>query len=85
MGAAGCFGGPVFNTCIALGVGLLIKAGSNAPNAVPLRGSGPSPGHWTVDMAVTVVSFVFLFITLTGTVAYGAWYKFHIGRRFVVC
>ena len=78
MGAAGCFGGPMFNLCMALGAGLLIKAASEEPApAVPLDGG--SDEHSVAGLAI-----LFLFVSLPLTLGYSILRGFQFKRTFAI-
>jgi sodium/potassium/calcium exchanger 6 len=71
MAIAGCYGGPVFNILVGLGMGLLFGTAKVYPSSYYFR----------LDTS-SILSLVFLLISLTSTVAIVSYRGFRIDKLF---
>ncbi|KAG1365434.1 cation/calcium exchanger 5 [Cocos nucifera] len=69
MAMAGCFAGPMFNMLVGLGAALVIETASTYP--------GPYELQFHVGI---VVAFVFLLLSLMGSLLVVTWYRFRVPR-----
>lgn len=74
MAMAGCFAGPMFNMLFGLGMALVIETASVYPEAYELR--------FHVSIAV---AFVFLFLSLMGSLLVVTWCRFRVPRFWGFC
>ncbi|PSS10148.1 Cation/calcium exchanger like [Actinidia chinensis var. chinensis] len=74
MAMAGCFAGPMFNMLFGLGTALVIQTANVYPEAYEL--------HFHVSI---VVAFVFLFLSLMGSLLVVIWYRFRVPRFWGFC
>jgi solute carrier family 24 (sodium/potassium/calcium exchanger), member 6 len=66
---AGCFAGPMFNMLVGLGTGLVVQSARVFPNAYKLQFS-----------TNIVFAFVFLLLTLMGSLLVVIWGRFRVPR-----
>ncbi|KAL3631709.1 Cation/calcium exchanger 5 [Castilleja foliolosa] len=74
MAMAGCFAGPMFNMLFGLGMALVIQTAKVYPEAYELR------FHTSI-----VVAFVFLILSLMGSLLVVTWYRFRVTRFWGFC
>lgn len=74
MAMAGCFAGPMFNMLVGLGTALVIETASTYPGAYELQ------FHVSI-----VVAFVFLLLSLMGSLLVVTWYRFRVPRFWGFC
>ncbi|CAH9145188.1 unnamed protein product [Cuscuta epithymum] len=74
MAMAGCFAGPMFNMLFGLGIALVIQTGNVYPDAYELR------FHVSI-----VVAFVFLLLSLMGSLLVVTWNRFQVPRFWGFC
>nr|GMD45327.1 cation/calcium exchanger 5 [Ipomoea batatas] len=74
LAMAGCFAGPMFNMLFGLGTALVIQTGNVYPEAYELR------FHVSI-----VVAFVFLLISLMGSLLVVTWHRFQVPRFWGFC
>lgn len=74
MAMAGCFAGPMFNMLFGLGTALVIQAASVYPEAYKL--------HFHVSI---VVAFIFLLLSLMGSLLVVTWCRFRVPRIWGFC
>ncbi|KAL6545018.1 Cation/calcium exchanger 5 [Orobanche hederae] len=74
MAMAGCFAGPMFNMLFGLGTALVIQTADVYPEAYELR------FHTSI-----VVAFVFLLLSLMGSLFVVTWYRFRVPRFWGFC
>lgn len=74
MAMAGCFAGPMFNMLFGLGSALVIQTANVYPEAYEL--------HFHVSI---VVAFVFLILSLMGTLLVITWCRFQVPRFWGFC
>ncbi|GKA95030.1 cation/calcium exchanger 5 [Tanacetum coccineum] len=74
MAMAGCFAGPMFNMLFGLGTALVIQTANVYPEAYELR------FHVSI-----VVAFVFLILSLMGTLLVVTWNRFQVPRFWGFC
>ncbi|KAL5995897.1 hypothetical protein ACLOJK_025970 [Asimina triloba] len=74
MAMAGCFAGPMFNMLVGLGSALVIQTFNAHPNAFEL--------HFNLGI---VVAFVFLFLSLMGSLLVVTWHGFRVPRFWGFC
>ncbi|GMY21464.1 cation/calcium exchanger 5-like [Fagus crenata] len=74
MAMAGCFAGPMFNMLVGLGTALVIQTSNVYPNAYEL--------HFHVGI---VTAFVFLLLSLMGSLLVITWYRFRVPRFWGFC
>lgn len=74
MAMAGCFAGPMFNMLFGLGTGLVIETAEVFPGAYKLR------FHTSI-----VVAFVFLLLSLMGSLLVVTWNRFRVPRFWGFC
>ncbi|KAA8545090.1 hypothetical protein F0562_019874 [Nyssa sinensis] len=74
MAMAGCFAGPMFNMLFGLGTALVIQTANVYPNAYELR------FHVSI-----VVAFVFLLLSLMGSMLVVTWCRFRVPRIWGFC
>ncbi|XP_051124186.1 cation/calcium exchanger 5-like isoform X1 [Andrographis paniculata] len=74
MAMAGCFAGPMFNMLFGLGTGLVIETVEVFPEAYELR------FHTSIVMA-----FVFLILSLMGSLLVVTWHRFRVPRFWGFC
>ncbi|XP_057961114.1 cation/calcium exchanger 5 [Malania oleifera] len=74
MAMAGCFAGPMFNMLVGLGTALTIQTTNAFPNAYELR--------FHVGI---VVAFVFLLLSLMGSLLVITWCRFRVPRFWGFC
>ncbi|KAL6989670.1 Cation/calcium exchanger 5 [Sarracenia purpurea var. burkii] len=74
MAMAGCFAGPMFNMLFGLGTALVTQTADVYPNAYELR------FHVSI-----VVAFVFLLLSLMGSLLVVTWYRFRVPRFWGFC
>ncbi|XP_076910376.1 cation/calcium exchanger 5-like [Bidens hawaiensis] len=74
MAMAGCFAGPMFNMLFGLGTALVIQTAHVYPEAYEL--------HFHVSI---VVAFVFLILSLMGTLLVVTWCRFRVPRFWGFC
>ncbi|XP_058077754.1 cation/calcium exchanger 5 [Magnolia sinica] len=74
MAMAGCFAGPMFNMLVGLGSALVIQTADVYPKAYEL--------HFNLGI---VVAFVFLFLSLMGSLLVVTWSRFRVPRFWGYC
>nr|ASM90200.1 Ca2+ cation antiporter 11 [Sesuvium portulacastrum] len=74
LAMAGCFAGPMFNMLVGLGTALVIETGKVFPEAYELH------FHFSI-----VVAFVFLFLSLMGSLLVVTWSRFRVPRFWGFC
>uniref|UniRef100_A0A5B7C2L7 Putative cation/calcium exchanger 5 n=1 Tax=Davidia involucrata TaxID=16924 RepID=A0A5B7C2L7_DAVIN len=74
MAMAGCFACPMFNMLFGLGTALVMQTANVYPNAYEL--------HFHVSI---VVAFVFLLLSLMGSMLVVTWYRFRVPRFWGFC
>ncbi|KAI3798520.1 hypothetical protein L1987_33797 [Smallanthus sonchifolius] len=74
MAMAGCFAGPMFNMLFGLGTALVIQTANVYPEAYELQ------FHVSI-----VVAFVFLILSLMGSLLVVTWCRFHVPRFLGFC
>ncbi|KAL1549618.1 Cation/calcium exchanger 5 [Salvia divinorum] len=74
MAMAGCFAGPMFNMLFGLGTGLVIQTANVYPKAYKL--------HFHTSI---VVAFVFLILSLMGSLLVVTWNRFRVPRFWGFC
>ncbi|KAK1257207.1 Cation/calcium exchanger 5 [Acorus gramineus] len=74
MAIAGCFAGPMFNMLVGLGAGLVIETAAVYPLAYELR------FHVSI-----IVAFVFLLLSLMGSLLVMTWFRFRVPRFWGFC
>lgn len=74
MAMAGCFAGPMFNMLFGLGTALVIQTASVYPEAYEL--------HFHVSI---IVAFVFLLLSLMGSLLVVTWCRFRVPRFWGFC
>ncbi|XP_073028941.1 cation/calcium exchanger 5 [Primulina eburnea] len=74
MAMAGCFAGPMFNMLFGLGTGLVIQTATVFPEAYEL--------HFHTSI---VVAFVFLILSLMGSLLVVTWSRFRVPRFWGFC
>ncbi|KAJ0703944.1 putative sodium/calcium exchanger membrane region [Helianthus annuus] len=74
MAMAGCFAGPMFNMLFGLGTALVIQTANVYPEAYELQ------FHVSI-----VVAFVFLILSLMGSLLVVTWCRFHVPRFWGFC
>lgn len=74
MAMAGCFAGPMFNMLFGLGTALVIQTANVYPEAYEL--------HFHVSI---MVAFVFLILSLMGSLLVVTWCRFHVPRFWGFC
>lgn len=74
MAMAGCFAGPMFNMLFGLGTALVIQTADIYPKAYEL--------HFHVSI---VMAFVFLLLSLMGSLFVVTWYRFRVPRFWGFC
>lgn len=74
MAMAGCFAGPMFNMLVGLGTALVIQTANVYPNAYEL--------HFHVGI---VMAFVFLLLSLMGSLLVITWSRFRVPRFWGYC
>lgn len=74
LAMAGCFAGPMFNMLFGLGTALVIQTGNVYPEAYEL--------HFHVSI---VVAFVFLLVSLMGSLLVVTWHRFQVPRFWGFC
>ena len=74
MAMAGCFAGPMFNMLVGLGTALVIQTSNVYPNAYEL--------HFHVGI---VTAFVFLLLSLMGSLLVITWCRFRVSRFWGFC
>ncbi|KAK4424676.1 Cation/calcium exchanger 5 [Sesamum alatum] len=74
MAMAGCFAGPMFNMLFGLGTALVIQTADVFPEAYQL--------HFHTSI---VVAFVFLLLSLMGSLLVVTWYRFRVPRFWGFC
>ncbi|KAI8547913.1 hypothetical protein RHMOL_Rhmol07G0232100 [Rhododendron molle] len=74
MAMAGCFAGPMFNMLFGLGTALVIQTADIYPKAYEL--------HFHVSI---VMAFVFLLLSLMGSLLVVTWYRFRVPRFWGFC
>lgn len=74
MAMAGCFAGPMFNMLFGLGTGLVIQTAEVFPEAYKL--------HFHTSI---VVAFVFLLLSLMGSLLVVTWNRFRVPRFWGFC
>ncbi|XP_052194406.1 cation/calcium exchanger 5 [Diospyros lotus] len=74
MAMAGCFAGPMFNMLFGLGTALVTQTANVYPEAYEL--------HFHVSI---VVAFVFLLLSLMGSLLVVTWYRFRVPRFWGFC
>ncbi|KAK1316465.1 Cation/calcium exchanger 5 [Acorus calamus] len=74
MAIAGCFAGPMFNMLVGLGAGLVIETAGVYPLAYELR------FHVSI-----IVAFVFLLLSLMGSLLVMTWFRFRVPRFWGFC
>ncbi|MFS8009384.1 putative sodium/calcium exchanger membrane region [Helianthus anomalus] len=74
MAMAGCFAGPMFNMLFGLGTALVIQTTNVYPEAYELQ------FHVSI-----VVAFVFLILSLMGSLLVVTWCRFHVPRFWGFC
>ncbi|XP_019187193.1 PREDICTED: cation/calcium exchanger 5 isoform X2 [Ipomoea nil] len=74
LAMAGCFAGPMFNMLFGLGTALVIQTGDVYPEAYEL--------HFHVSI---VVAFVFLLVSLMGSLLVVTWHRFQVPRFWGFC
>lgn len=74
MAMAGCFAGPMFNMLFGLGTALVIQTANVYPEAYEL--------HFHLSI---VVAFVFLLLSLMGSLLVVTWHRFRVPRFWGFC
>ncbi|CAL9161109.1 unnamed protein product [Musa hybrid cultivar] len=74
MAMAGCFAGPMFNMLVGLGTAMVIETASVYPVAYELR--------FHVGI---VIAFVFLLLSLMGSLLVVTWFRFRVPRFWGFC
>ncbi|XP_059437720.1 cation/calcium exchanger 5 [Corylus avellana] len=74
MAMAGCFAGPMFNMLVGLGTALVMQTANVYPDAYVL--------HFHVGI---VIAFVFLLLSLMGSLLVITWYRFRVPRFWGFC
>jgi len=74
LAMAGCFAGPMFNMLVGLGTALVIETAKVNPEAYQL--------HFHISI---VVAFVFLFMSLMGSLLVITWSRFRVPRFWGFC
>ena len=74
LAMAGCFAGPMFNMLVGLGMALVIETAKVYPEAYQLH------FHFSI-----VVAFVFLFMSLMGSLLVITWSRFRVPRFWGFC
>lgn len=74
MAMAGCFAGPMFNMLVGLGTALVMQTANVYPNAYEL--------HFHLGI---VIAFVFLLLSLMGSLLVITWYRFRVPRFWGFC
>ncbi|CAA3025518.1 cation/calcium exchanger 5 [Olea europaea var. sylvestris] len=74
MAMAGCFAGPMFNMLFGLGTALVIQTANVYPEAYKL--------HFHLSI---VVAFVFLLLSLMGSLLVVTWHRFRVPRFWGFC
>ncbi|GMN43805.1 hypothetical protein TIFTF001_013004 [Ficus carica] len=74
MAMAGCFAGPMFNMLVGLGTALVIQTTNLYPKAYEL--------HFHVGI---VIAFVFLLLSLMGSLLVITWHRFRVPRFWGFC
>jgi sodium/potassium/calcium exchanger 6 len=74
MAMAGCFAGPMFNMLVGLGTALVMQTANVYPNAYEL--------HFHMGI---VIAFVFLLLSLMGSLLVIIWYRFRVPRFWGFC
>ncbi|KAF9605526.1 hypothetical protein IFM89_017545 [Coptis chinensis] len=74
MAMAGCFAGPMFNMLVGLGTALVIETADVYPMAYQL--------HFHISI---VVAFVFLLLSLMGSLLVVTWFRFRVPRFWGFC
>ncbi|GAB2277504.1 Cation/calcium exchanger 5 [Dionaea muscipula] len=74
LAMAGCFAGPMFNMLVGLGAALVIQTSQVFPEAYEL--------HFHISI---VVAFVFLLLSLMGSLLVIAWCRFRVPRFWGFC
>ncbi|KAJ8622657.1 hypothetical protein MRB53_031186 [Persea americana] len=74
MAMAGCFAGPMFNMLVGLGSALVIQTADIYPSAYELQ----------FNLGI-VVAFVFLFLSLMGSLLVVTWFRFRVPRFWGFC
>ncbi|XP_042051911.1 cation/calcium exchanger 5-like [Salvia splendens] len=74
MAMAGCFVGPMFNMLFGLGTGLVIQTANVSPKAYKL--------HFHTSI---VIAFVFLILSLMGSLLVVTWNRFRVPRFWGFC
>lgn len=74
MAMAGCFAGPMFNMLFGLGTALVTQTADIYPKAYEL--------HFHLSI---VVAFVFLLLSLMGSLLVVTWYRFRVPRFWGFC
>ncbi|GAA0139667.1 primary active transporter [Lithospermum erythrorhizon] len=74
MAMAGCFAGPMFNMLFGLGTALVIQTADVFPEAYEL--------HFHVSI---VVAFIFLLMSLMGSLLVVTWHRFRVPRFWGFC
>lgn len=74
LAMAGCFAGPMFNMLVGLGTALVIETAKVYPEAYQL--------HFHISI---VVAFVFLFMSLMGSLLVITWSRFRVPRFWGFC
>ncbi|PON56543.1 Sodium/calcium exchanger membrane region [Trema orientale] len=74
MAMAGCFAGPMFNMLVGLGTALVIQTTNLYPEAYEL--------HFHVGI---VIAFVFLLLSLMGSLLVITWHRFRVPRFWGFC
>ncbi|KAI3448618.1 hypothetical protein Pfo_005283 [Paulownia fortunei] len=74
MAMAGCFAGPMFNMLFGLGTALVMQTANVFPEAYEL--------HFHTSI---VVAFVFLLLSLMGSLLVVTWYRFRVPRFWGFC
>lgn len=74
LAMAGCFAGPMFNMLVGLGMALVIQTAKVFPEPYVL--------HFHVSI---VIAFVFLFLSLMGSLLVVTWSRFRVPRFWGFC
>ncbi|KAL9235057.1 hypothetical protein vseg_009856 [Gypsophila vaccaria] len=74
LAMAGCFAGPMFNMLVGLGTALVIQTAKVYPEPYVL--------HFHISI---VIAFVFLFLSLMGTLLVVTWSRFRVPRFWGFC
>ncbi|CAA7399988.1 unnamed protein product [Spirodela intermedia] len=74
MAVAGCFAGPMFNMLVGLGAALVVSSAAVYPEPYELR------FHVSI-----VVAFVFLLLSLMGSLLVVTWWRFRVPRFWGFC